>query len=97
MITPRKPGREGVIFHLDPLPDSFWIEMGSKCIHRNRKHLFLLDRGNEDVSDLSDNDDEGEFTQGGVSIGLPPKFSHKEIPTGAANACTSVILTLTVG
>ena len=88
--TPKKPGREGVVSRLDPLPDSFWIDMGSQCVRRNRKHLFLLNRGNDDMSDLSDNNDEGEFTQSGVSFGLPPNASHDEIPADAANACIPV-------
>ena len=39
--------------------------MSLQCIRKNCKYLFLLDRGNDDVSDLSDNNDEGEFTQSG--------------------------------
>ena len=87
MKTPKEPGRERIISRIDPLPDSFWIDMGSQCIRGNCKHLFLSDRGNVDVSDLSDNNDECEFTQSGVSFGLPP---HNEISTGTANACTPV-------
>ena len=64
--------------------------MSSQCIRRNCKHLFLLDSSNDDMSDLSDNNDEGEFTRSGVSFGLPPNASHNEIPADAANACVPV-------
>ena len=53
--------------------------MGSQCIHKNRKHLFLLDRSNDDMSDLSNNNDEGEFMQSGVSFGLPSNASRNNL------------------
>jgi len=35
-------GKQGVVVRKDTTPESYWVQVDSKVIRRNRKHLFLL-------------------------------------------------------
>ena len=41
--APTDPGREGVVERKDDLhPESYWVVVGDSVLHRNRKHLYVL-------------------------------------------------------
>jgi len=47
---PTDKGCNGTVLKEDPSPNSFWVNMGSSEVRRNRKHLFLLhDTQTEDI------------------------------------------------
>jgi len=59
--SPTDLGKQGIVVRKDTTPESYWVQVDSKVISRNRKHLFLVTDVRSKNSYVSTDDSRGRL------------------------------------